>query len=81
MDFNTFFQESWKWLFVTLTSLLSFFHWRENRRLENRINSKVSKDVYELDKKAMLSPLEKKIDRIEIYLRLLMEKEGIEYHE
>ena len=80
-DFQALIQESWKWMLAALVSIVSAIHWKEQRRIESRVDTKVSKDVYEAEKKVMLSPLEKKIDRIETYLRLLLDKNDINYHD
>lgn len=79
-DFQQFVHDSWVWLFTTLTGLIGVFNWKTVNRLESRINTKVSKDIYEAEKK-IPHPVESEIKIIKTYLKLLLDKEGIEYHD
>lgn len=62
-----------------LIGLSSAVNWRNQKRLDLRINKKVSKNIYEKDKELAESEQNVKLDRLEFHLRLLCEKQSIHY--
>lgn len=78
MDFTKFLQNSWNWLFITVISILLYIYGRDNKKLDGKLD----KSIFQLEKKNMIleisHPLETKMERLEIYLKLLMAKAGIE---
>lgn len=81
MDFSQFFHDSWNALLTAVIGLVSYLHLGQNKKIASVEAGKVDKIFYKKDQELLESEVENKLDRIEIHLRLLCEKNGIHYHE
>ncbi len=87
-EFGQFVHDSWSWLAATLATIVGISHLNQNRKIEALSKSKLSVRSFDTEKTLLLEqckttkyPIEKKIDKIETYLVLLMKNAGIEFHE
>ncbi len=78
MNFSKFFENSWNWLFLGMVSILLYIYGKDNKKLDEKLD----KSIFLLEKENMIleisHPLEIKMERLEIYLKLLMAKAGID---
>ncbi len=87
-EFGQFVHDSWNWLAVTLATIVGISHLNQNRKIDGLSKSKLGLRAFETEKTLLVEqcktakyPIEKKIDKIETYLVLLMKNQGIDFHE
>lgn len=77
MDFAQFLSDTWKLLLLGFCAVIGIQHSKQNEK----ISLKVDKFFYKKDRELLEQKIENKLDRIEIHIKLLCEKNGINYQD
>lgn len=81
MDFSQFISDTWKLLLIGFCGLIGFQHRKQNEKIAGLDGAKVDKFFYKKDRELLEQKIENKLDRIEIHIKLLCEKNGIHYQD
>lgn len=81
MDFLQFLSDTWKLLLLGFLAMIGIQHRKQNEKIEVLDTGKVDKFFYKKDRELIEQKIENKLDRIEIHIKLLCRKNGIEYQD